>query len=355
LKSTFGRIARGAVIAGVVLSAFVGAGRPAAADDALSVVSGSFPTAFFEVLGDVAQFGGFYKAEHLNVDIQYAGNPYNAAQLVASGKADICSLALEPIIQGYEKGVHLTAFFARDPHYEFVVGVLADSPIKSLADFKGQSIGEISPGSGAEVSTNNMLAGAGLKKTDFNYIPIGNGAQAIQALTSKRVAGAAFPFVELQIYVVNADQKYRYFWHPILKDISDVGYAATPATIQNKADLLQRFSRANAKAALLIRVNPQLAARYFLQGAGLKITDDALAKETRLLSGTQDQLPGFDPSSPTIGKVSTLGMGFLANFLYQNGLTTQLVPTSAIVTDQFIAFANDFDHKAFIAQAKSMH
>lgn len=328
--------------------------RPAAAADSLTVVSGSFPTAFFEVLGDVAQDAGFYKAENLTVDTQYAGSPYNAAQLVASGKADICSLALEPIIQGYEKGVHLTAFFARDPNYEFVLAVPADSPIKSLADFKGQSLGEISPGSGAEVSTNSMLEGAGLKRSDFSYIPIGNGAQAIQALNSKRVAGAAFPYVELQIYVVTADQKYRYFWHPILKDIGDVGYAATPATIQNKADLLRRFSRANAKAALLIRENPALAARYFLQSAGVKITDDSLARETRLLSISQNQLAGYDPSSPAIGKMSAAGMGFLANFLYQSGLTTQLVPTSAIVTDQFIAFANDFDHKAFIAQAKAM-
>jgi NitT/TauT family transport system substrate-binding protein len=260
--------------------------RPAAADDHLTVVSGSFPTAFFEVLGDVAESAGFYKAENLTVDTEYAGSPYSAAQLVASGKADICSLALEPIIQGYEKGVRLTSFFARDPNYEFVVAVLADSPIRSLADFKGQSIGEISPGSGAEVSTNSMLEGAGLKRSDFTYIPIGNGAQAIQALTSKRVAGAAFPYVELQIYVVTAGQKYRYFWHPILKDIGDVGYAATPATIQSKADLLQRFSRANAKAALLIRVNPALAARYFLQDANVKITDESLARETRLLASS---------------------------------------------------------------------
>jgi len=352
--STLARVVRDVVIVAGALVAFVCFARPAIAEDQLSVVSGSFPTAFFEVLGDVAEGGGFYKEENLKVDTQYAGNPYNAAQLVASGKADICSLALEPIIQGYEKGVHLTTFFARDPHYEFVVAVLDDSPIKTLADFKGQSLGEISPGSGAEVSTNNMLAGAGLKRSDFSYIPISNGAAAIQAITSKRVAGVAFPYVELQIYVVNADQKYRYFWHPILKDISDVGYAATPATIQSKADALRRFSRANAKAALLICVNPQLAARYFLQGAGVRITDDSLAKEARLLSLTQDQLPGFDPTSKTIGKVSSTGMGFLANFLYQNGLTTQLVPASAIVTDQFIAYANDFDHKAFIAQAKAM-
>ena len=352
--SLLARYARAAALTAAVAAAALGAARPAHAEDNLVVVSGSFPTAFFEVLGDVADLGGFYKAENLHVDTQYAGSPYNAAQLVASGKADIASLALEPIIQGYDKGVRLTSFFARDPHYEFVVAVPADSPIHALADFKGQSIGEISPGSGAEVSTNAMLAGAGLKRSDFSYIPISNGAAAIQAITSKRVAGVAFPYVELQIYVVTAGQQYRYFWHPILKDIGDVGYAATPATIANKADLLRRFSRANAKAALLIRENPALAARYFLQAAGVKITDESLAKQTKLLESAQDQLPGFDPSSKTIGKMSATGMGILANFLYQNGLTPQLVPTSALVTDQFITFANDFDHKAFIAQAKAL-
>jgi hypothetical protein len=79
-----------------------------------------------------------------------------------------------------------------------------------------------------------------------------------------------------------------------------------------------------------------------------------LARETRLLAVSQDQLPGYDLANPALGKMSATGMGILANFLYQSGLTTQLVPTSAIVTDAFIPFANDFDHKAFIAQAKAL-
>ena len=91
-----------------------------------------------------------------------------------------------------------------------------------------------------------------------------------------------------------------------------------------------------------------------MQGAGIKITDESLANETRLLSLAQDQLPAFDPASKTIGKMSVVGMGLLANFIYQNGLTSQLVPTSALVTDQFISLANDFDHRALIEQAKNM-
>jgi NitT/TauT family transport system substrate-binding protein len=341
-------------IAGALL-ALIASPTAAVANGKLVVISGSQPTAYFEVLGDVAEYAGLFKAEGVDVDINYAGNPYSAAQLVASGKGDVCSLALEPIIQGYDKGIRLTSFFARDPNYEYVLAVPADSPIKTLADFKGQSIGEYSPGSGAEVSTNSMLQGAGLKPSDYSYIPIGNGAQAINALSTKKVAGAAFPYVELAIYEVNFGQKYRFFWHPILKDVGDVGYAASPATIQNKSDELKRFSRAIAKAAILIRVNPDLAAKYFLEGEQLKSTPEALANEARLLEATVNQLPGYDPDSKTIGKMSTNGMGFLAQFLYQNGLTKEVVPTSAIVDDQFITYANDFDHAAFAAEARKMH
>ncbi len=59
--------------------------------------------------------------------------------------------------------------------------------------------------------------------------------------------------------------------------------------------------------------------------------------------------------SKTIGRVSPIGMGVLATFLHDNGLTNEVVPTSAIVNTDFINYANDFDHKAFVAQAKAMH
>jgi NitT/TauT family transport system substrate-binding protein len=328
--------------------------RPAAADDDFTIVSGSFPTGFFVVIDDVALYGGFFKEQHLNVSINFTGNASTAVQLVASGKGDVTPASFEPVIIGYDKGIHLTSFLARDPQYQYALGVLADSPIKTLADFKGTQIGEYSAGSAAELSTNAMLLGAGLKRSDFSYIPIGNGAQAIAALTSGRVAGAAFPYAELAIYVTNAGQKYRYFWNPILKNIPDVGYSASPQTIADKADQLRRFSRAVVEASILIRVNPHLAARYFLQGAGITPTPDALAKETHLLEISQDQLPASDPMSPTIGKMSRVGIGVLARFLHDNGLTAEVVPTSALITDQFIAYANDFDKKAFIAKVKAL-
>jgi NitT/TauT family transport system substrate-binding protein len=336
------------------LAALVAFPRPAAADDALTVVGGSSATGFFEVLDLVAQQAGFFKQQHLNVEKQYSGNSALAAQLVASGKADIGSFAIEPILLGYEKGLHLTAFFSRDPHSFIVLAVLDSSPIKTLADFKGAAIGEYSAGSAAEVPVNSELAGAGLRRSDYTYVPIGSGAQAIAAMTSGKVAGVAFPYPELATYEVFAGQKYRYFWHPLLKDIGDEVFAASPAAIKNKPDVLRRFCRAIVEAAILVRENPNLAAKYFVAGSGGKLTPDAVTRYGQLLSISQSMLAGYDPTSKRIGEMPLRGIEVLTKFMQDNGLTTQIVPASAIVTNQFIDYANDFNHTAFIAQAKRM-
>jgi NitT/TauT family transport system substrate-binding protein len=337
----------------VLLLALAGV-RPASADDALTVVSGSFPTAFYEVIGDVAEQEGYYKQEHLAVTIEYAGNPSIAVQSVGAGKGDVAAVGVEPIIQGYAKGLRMVAFFVRNPHLQQVVGVLDTSPIHTLADFKGTTIGEINLGNNGEVYTQVMLAGAGLKAGDYSFAPIGTGAQAIQALTTGRVAGAAFPEPELKIYEIQANLKFRYFFEPLIRDISDVAYVAPQETIRSKADQLRRFSRATAEAALLIRENPARAAKDFIIQSGQKLTPELLATETRLLAISQGMLPAEDPSSSRIGEMPLRGMIVLTKFMADTGLTPALVPARDVVTDQFITYANDFDHNAFIAHVKTL-
>jgi NitT/TauT family transport system substrate-binding protein len=352
---SFARRSRVAALAAALVAVFALGSRPAGADDELSVIGGANASAFFEVLNNVAGQAGFYKELHLTVNTQYAGGPNIAAQLCATGKADICGQSIEPLFLGYQKGLRLQGFFVRDPENDYVVGVLDDSPIRTLADFKGTTIGEYSVGSPAELSANAMFAGAGLKKTDVSYIPIGAGAQAIQALTTKKVAAAAFPYPELAAYEVAAHIKFRFFFDPLIRDIGNTVYASTPTTIAAKNDALKRFARAQVMAAILIRENPTLAARYFLEGAQIKVTPQALADEIRLLALCADQLPGADPLSKRIGAMPLVGMNLYSRFLYDQGFTTQPVPASAVVTNDLIDYANDFDHKAFIARVKAMH
>jgi NitT/TauT family transport system substrate-binding protein len=325
----------------------------AQADDTLTVVGGATPTAAFEVLDDVAEYAGFFKQQHLHVDKQYAGTAPNAAQIVATGKADIMTGSFEPVIVGYEKGVRLQFFLARSPRYSYLVAVPAESPIKTLADFKGANLGEVNAGAAIEMVANAMFEGAGLHKGDVSYTPIGVGNAALAAIASKRVDGVAFPYVELVTDEVVGHMAFRLFRAPLFNDVANVGYAATPATIQTKGDLLARYARAIVEASIFTRENPRVAARYFLEGAGLKVTDEALAIETQELMTFRDDLDGADPGSKRIGLMSPHGVDIYSRFLTDNGVIKSVVPAAEIVTDKFIPYANDFDHNALIAAAKA--
>jgi NitT/TauT family transport system substrate-binding protein len=344
---------RNAVLA-CALVALAVAPCPARADDTLNLIGGSFPTAFYEVLADVAQQGGFFKEEGLTVNVQYAGNPAVAIQALAGGKGDVASGNINGILQGYARGVRMTAIFSRSPSFLDVTAVLVGSPIRTLTDFKGKTLGVRTVGQPTEIYTGQLLAGAGLKKSEYSFAPIGSGAQAIDALTTGKVDGAAFPYPELKTYENAANIKFRYFFDPILKDIPDDGFIASPATIAAKGDQFKRFFRAIVKAAILIRVNPQLAAKYFVQGSGQKVTDEAVATEARLLTISQDLLPAHDLANPRIGEFPVRGIEVLAKYMVDQGLTPNRIPARELVSDQFIAYANDFDRKAFIARAKAM-
>lgn len=329
---------------------------PAAADDTLTALGGNALPGLYGILEIVAERAGFFKQEHVNFVEQLVPSPSVAAQMVAIGKGDVASISAEAVIQGYEKGLRLQYFFAHASRFSNVLAVLDDSPIKTLADFKGKNIGEINQGSAGEVLAQMMLAGAGLKRSDYTFSPIGLGSQALEALIDKKVDAVAYPYAEVVPMEIVGNVTMRVFRHPILKDISNAGLASTPATIQTKADVLKRFARAIVKASLFVRYNPAVSARFFIEagGGGGKLTPEALRNETRELVLLEDELPAADPANKQIGAFSLTGMQILSQALYDYGKTTQVVPASAIVTNQFIAFANDFDHQAVIAYAKSM-
>jgi ABC-type nitrate/sulfonate/bicarbonate transport system substrate-binding protein len=199
-----------------------------------------------------------------------------------------------------------------------------------------------------------MLAGVGLQRSDYTFVPIGTGASALAALVTKRVDAAALPQLEFVTDEVSAHTSFRYFRHPILRDIGNVGYIATPATIASKADVLQRFSRAIVEAAVFVRVNPAAAARLYLQRSGQPMTAEALTNTTKLLTLLQDFFPAADLSNPRIGLVSARNIEIYARYLADYGFLHVVPPGSAVATDRFIAYANGFDRRAIEAYARGM-
>jgi NitT/TauT family transport system substrate-binding protein len=335
--------------------AFAAVPRPAAADDTLTIMQASVALSVYDVLDVVAERAGFFKSEHLIVNEQSVNSPSAAAQLVATGKGDLCALSAEAVIQGYVRGLHLQYFLAHDGRYSNVLAVLDGSPIRTREDFRGKNIGVINIGSAGEVTAQVILAGAGIAKNDVTYTPIGVGAQALEAMVDKRVDAVGFPYVALVPLEIVGHVTMRVFRDPILNDIANAGYAAAPATIRTRGPVLARFARAIVKAALFVRYNPHVSAAYFMQAEGTRITPQSLADKTRAFALVEDDLPAANPADKRIGSMSPRSLEVLSRVLTDYGLTSQVVPGNEITTDQFIGYANDFDHRQVIALAQRMH
>jgi NitT/TauT family transport system substrate-binding protein len=349
-RSTF--LKRGTALAAAAALPVAIAPRPATADDTITVMSGAVAPALYDVMQIVAENVGFFKQEGLTVQQQLVNSPSVAAQLVATGRGDLCAASYEAIAQGYDKGLHLQYFLSRSTRFSNVMAVLDSSPIRTIEDFKGKNIGVINIGSAGQVTSELMLAGVGLRASDVTFSPIGVGAQALQALTSGHVDGLGYPYGEVVPLEVVGNIKMRVFRHPILKDVGISGFAATPATLATKADLLQRFSRAVVKGAIFVRENPTVAARYFLGAFGPKFTPEALQNEIRELTLLESDLPAADPTNKRIGLLSITGLQLYSQLLADRGMTKAVVPARAVATNQFVEYANAFDHRAVEAFAR---
>lgn len=337
-----------------LITLIVAAGRPALADDKLSIVEGAGAPGFYDLLEDVAIGTGFFKEAHLEVTKQYAGSAAAAAQLVAAGKLDICSISTEPALIGYAKGLNLQYFFSRQVHYVYVLAVLADSPVRTVADLKGKQIGEPTPGSPVEVVAKSLLSGAGIAPSDYSFVPIGYAATNLAAVLAKRVDAVADTYSNIVLNQLQSNVAYRIFRDPILNDISNSGYAARSSDLTARADVYKRFTRALAKAAVFVRFNPRASARFYLQAARAHITDESLLAQTRLITSLESEMPAADPYSRRIGYVSGTGLALESRMLVMYGIAQQPVPAAVIATNQFMKYANDFDRKAVEALARSM-
>jgi NitT/TauT family transport system substrate-binding protein len=337
-----------------VLAALLLVAAPASAQEALSVILGKHTPPLMNTLNLVAEGAGFYKEEGLDVTTTLVDSSTLALMICARGQGDICPAAIEPLVDHYDEGVRMKMFLGRESKFGNVIAVPQDSPIKTLADLKGKSIGVHSAtGSAGVFTTQSALAAAGLQPSDTTLVTIGMDKEAMGALTSGQVAAVGLPVYELVPFIV-AGMKLRVFRHPAIADVANGGYAVAPSVLATRADAVGRFSRAIVKASLLIRYNPAAAARAMLSAQAKPFTDADVQRTAADLAAWQDDLPAWDPDSRRIGAISQDGVQRYISLLASAGVTKRTIPASDVVTDQFIVYANDFDRAAFEQRAKAM-
>lgn len=204
----------------------------------------------------VAQEAGFFAEEGLEVEVRYTQGAALATQLAASNSADIADVTFEPYLMGYSQGLRGKFIYSRYDELIYWLAVPLDSDIKTASDLAGKKIGVASMASSSMTVAKSLLRSAGIEPTNDMFLPVGTGDQAMAALAGGQVQALSL-WDAVYGSLERAGHKFRYIHHPKVGDVSNGGFFASDVALSEKTDALERFLRAQVKARIFIKENPQ--------------------------------------------------------------------------------------------------
>ncbi|HVA13233.1 MAG TPA: ABC transporter substrate-binding protein [Stellaceae bacterium] len=175
------RLHRGAAGAAIVIALLLAASAPPAFAATTLTVGKANATSDAIIPVDVGDQLGIFKKHGLDLKIIDFGGGSKMAQAMAAGSIDIGDGAgTETALVA--KGVPMIAVCESTAPAPFLaIGVPWDSPIKSLADLKGKTIGVSSPGSFSDWSGHELARKEGWGADGVKTVAIGGGAAPASA------------------------------------------------------------------------------------------------------------------------------------------------------------------------------
>ncbi|MBN9076748.1 MAG: hypothetical protein BGN87_14925 [Rhizobiales bacterium 65-79] len=346
-----------------ITAALVGASMTGAFAEDLKKVTYAIATADLNVgypFATLAKQLGYFKDEGLDVNIVPGQSSTATAQLLLTGRADVGVAQPDPIIpQRANANVPLVSFYAIGRRGTNVFVVRPDSPIQSVADFKGKKIGVPDLGSGGVNYLRSRLEGVGLSMKDVQLISTGYGTPGYEALQNGTVdvSGTFTGGVARQ---KNAGYKVRILPEPESEQNRySYNLYATEDYIQKNPDVIKGIGRATAKATVFMKNNPEAAVRAFWAYAPDRAPKDPNDKaamqrdlailEAQLHDMAADQLP----DDFAWGSQDAAVYGRIQDYLIKVGQIKKAIDPKLYFTNAFAEHYSDFDHRAIAKAAKA--
>ena len=232
----------------------------------------------------VAQEKGFFAEAGLEVEMIAPADPNDPPKLVAAGKVDL-AISYQPQLHvQVDQGLPLRriATLVSTPLNSLVV--LADGPIKSIADLKGRKIG-FSVGGFEDALLAAMLNKVGLSLKDVTLINVNFSlSPALISGQVDAVIGAFRNFELNQMDIVNRPGRAFYVEEEGVPAYDELIIVAHADRLGDKK--LRRFVTALEKSAQYLINHPRKSWQLFIKGR--KNLDDELNKRA-----FRDTLPRF--------------------------------------------------------------
>lgn len=321
-----------------------------------AINSGVAPLSFARQLG-------YFDEENLDVQIQVlTGSGVIVPQLLA-GKIDAAYSSLEPLVISRQPGkpnFPLRFVYNLFPRsiWEFVVP--AGSPIKSLSDLKGKTIGELALSSGNIFMTRAILQDAGVAWSDVKLQAVGTGVAAFEALRTGQIDVLNL-FDTAHVRLEQSGTVIRRLEVPAkMQNLSSHGVQVTEEKLAKSAPQLEGFGRALAKGIIACQANlsaciraywanyPELAPKIGTEVQNLKAEVQVL--ELRM----QNLLPPGRGTTQPYGAFTDDDWTQLIEALKTGGeVSNAAIPLNTLYTNALVPAYNRFDVKAVQAQAKA--
>jgi NitT/TauT family transport system substrate-binding protein len=300
---------------------------------------------------------GYWKAERLDVEVTSVEGSAAGMQQIGSGNIQVVSLGPEEIIIGREKGVRIKGYFVQARTTIFRIVVPAESPIKSVAELKGKTIGVPALASGSVPFAKALVASVGMNPDkDIQLLAVGVGAPGMLALQQKKVDALAI-WDTLQASMENRGVALRRLDLPMVQEMLGQTIATSDSYLAENADALAGFARGIAKAIVFGVANPEAAVRIhwkqYPQSRPQTGDDAKLLKEAIHVFNARFELQRVDGRpDKRFGIATPAQWQTLLNIYKDQKIVQGTVPAADLYTDRLIERINAFDQGAVIRQAR---
>lgn len=329
--------------------------QPAAGAGGLDKVTWLSPRGTLEVMDDynlhVADKLGYFKA--LNLDVKLEPGPLagaNLLNLVSEGQADVNYPSPGVLTAAIDQGIPVIMGWEMFNGQVFDFAVPEDSTIASVKDLAGKTISLGSTGWSPVVDP--ILYEAGVDPKTVKYVEAG---QQWGQMVDQKKADAALAWEGLRAQWLALGLKVKFLVGNDFSKHPSNGYAMRTKDLTDPklVDVWNRFYRANAMALEFGRLNPQAAGEItYTKFPALKdqMTPDLALESMRQL------MYGYNEGARN-GK----GYGYsdeakwtsYLDAIFTLGQTKKHLTTKDVITNQFVAEANNFDKNKVAEDAKN--
>lgn len=303
----------------------------------------------------VPQKLGYYRKAGLDVTIQPSQGATESMQLLSAGKADF--------VVGGSSSFYQVAL--TDPDVRVVslqsentwkIEVPAGSPIKSIGDLKGKTVGVQALASGTYQFGQAAVAASGVNPKDITWLPVGLANQTADAFANNRIVAYSTYFGQEGAIERALGKSLVSLPTPLDQVHGLAGVATTKDMLENHRDVVVKVLTAMYQGGVFAQTNPGAALQIHWQGSPAqkpagKSTEDAVKAA---LPDVADRYKSFVGAAADgqIGVLPAAEVTKSIDFLARYGIIKRPVD-SKIVDLSPSADANKFDRAAVEQQAKS--